>query len=381
MENITETNIVNFLDTKVCTKLPHDRQEECKSIVDQLPKYIPIVFDRWNVSRICMDMGYCAHSVNQPRDLQSMPTFKINLQDPPASRWKQVCSIPAFQKAWIQFINDLDTFFGEYSHVIEKLGRFVNSKLPQEYAEEIYGCAGYLFNETQQEKWGWLTILNIGYEISDACTSIVAKLPNGTVIHGRNMDFSIGGPLTNTLKDVVLVAKVYDGDELKYITTTFAGFIGVITGQKPGGYSVTVDTRFYPQGLWELFFEAIVAITERNYTLVSFLARDTLTNVNRYENAVEKLSYGNLIADVYYIVAGLNDGAIITRNRTGPVDIWRLTSGVASDKASYSKSGVASDKASYSKSGVASDKASYSKSGLFKERRRKRSVVYFGNKL
>jgi hypothetical protein len=258
----------------------------------------------------------------------------------------------------------LDTFFGEYSHVIEKLGRFVNSKLPQEYAEEIYGCADYLFNETQQEKWGWLTILNIGYEISDACTSIVAKLPNGTVIHGRNMDFSIGGPLTNTLKDVVLVAKVYDGDELKYITTTFAGFIGVITGQKPGGYSVTVDTRFYPQGLWELFFEAIVAITERNYTLVSFLARDTLTNVNRYENAVEKLSYGNLIADVYYIVAGLNDGAIITRNRTGPVDIWRLTSGVASDKASYSKSGVASDKASYSKSGVASDKASYSKSGV-----------------
>ncbi len=73
---------------------------------------------------------------------------------------------------------------------------------------------------------------------------------------------------------------------------------------KPNGFSVTIDTRFYPDGPWELFYEVIAAIQEKNASLVSFLSREVFTNEQGFEAAVENLSNAKLIADVYYIVAG-----------------------------------------------------------------------------
>ncbi len=73
---------------------------------------------------------------------------------------------------------------------------------------------------------------------------------------------------------------------------------------KPNAFSVTIDTRFYPEGAWEFFYEIIAAFQEKNASLVSFLTREVFTNEQGFEAAVENLSKGELIADVYYIVAG-----------------------------------------------------------------------------
>ncbi len=73
---------------------------------------------------------------------------------------------------------------------------------------------------------------------------------------------------------------------------------------KPNAFSVTIDTRFYPEGAWEFFYEIIAAFQEKNASLVSFLTREVFTNEQGFEAAVENLSKEELIADVYYIVAG-----------------------------------------------------------------------------
>lgn len=82
-------------------------------------------------------------------------------------------------------------------------------------------------------------------------------------------------------------------------------------GMKPNAFSITIDTRFYPQGITEAFYEIIAAIVEKNASLVSFLSRDVFTNENDFEAAVENLSNGELIVDVYYIVAGSHEKLII----------------------------------------------------------------------
>jgi hypothetical protein len=45
-------------------------------------------------------------------------------------------------------------------------------------------------------------------------------------------------------------------------------------GMKPNAFSMTIDTRFYPDGMYELFYEIIAAIEEKNASLVSFLSRE-----------------------------------------------------------------------------------------------------------
>lgn len=95
---------------------------------------------------------------------------------------------------------------------------------------------------------------------------------------------------------------------------------------KPNAFSVTIDTRFYPDGIGEMFYEVIAAIEERNASLVTFLSREVFTNENDFESALDNLSNGELIADVYYIIAGVSagQGAVISRNRMNATDVWRL---------------------------------------------------------
>jgi len=93
---------------------------------------------------------------------------------------------------------------------------------------------------------------------------------------------------------------------------------------KTGVFSGTIDTRLYPNGIIELFREVIVAFEEKNASLVSFLLRDTLRDANSYPEALEMLSSDYLIADVYYIMAGVASGAVVSRNRTLAADVWSL---------------------------------------------------------
>jgi len=157
-------------------------------------------------------------------------------------------------------------------------------------------------------------------------TSIVAQTKDGTILHARNMDFFYGMAFTEGLKLMCYQADYQKGGKTFFHATTFAGYVGVLSGMKPKSFSISIDTRFYPEGVYEVFYEIIAAIVERNASLVSFLTREVLERENNFEAAVENLSNDELIADVYYIVGGVskNQGAVISRNRINATDVWIL---------------------------------------------------------
>lgn len=100
-------------------------------------------------------------------------------------------------------------------------------------------------------------------------------------------------PLLILLQKIFCFLKIF----LIFVSDWNAGF-------KAHQFSATIDTRFYPEGVWELFYEIIAAIETKNASLVGFLSRDVFANENDFEAAVQNLANAPLIADVYYIVAG-----------------------------------------------------------------------------
>ena len=125
------------------------------------------------------------------------------------------------------------------------IGSLMHEVLPQEIRDEITGCSTAMGTSV-----GWATLLNVGYEVSDACTSIVAALPDGTVLHGRNLDFWAGMGFTNTLKELAFEANIMKGGKLLYKSTTFAGYVGVLSGMKPGVCPTSNSPHPHPSWCW-----------------------------------------------------------------------------------------------------------------------------------
>jgi hypothetical protein len=84
------------------------------------------------------------------------------------------------------------------SDYLSKIGDLLNADyFPKEYSQEISSCANNLGVPV-----GWLALFNLGYEVSDACTSIIAQTEDGKILHARNMDFWDGMGFTDTIKQI-----------------------------------------------------------------------------------------------------------------------------------------------------------------------------------
>eukprot|EP01013_Petalomonas_cantuscygni_P022678 TRINITY_DN43983_c0_g1_i1.p1 TRINITY_DN43983_c0_g1~~TRINITY_DN43983_c0_g1_i1.p1 ORF type:complete len:484 (-),score=72.03 TRINITY_DN43983_c0_g1_i1:655-2106(-) len=308
-----------------CNRLPSHLSADCNSFVGYLPVAISFIEHKYTPSGVCTELNFCVKPFASHADPSPVRTFHINLDLPPSQRFREVCSDPVFRENAQYLVSAGEGLLGQDAGMaLEAAGTFLNDYyFPTEYAEEIRGCSAML-----GVPYGWLAMLNLGYEVSDACTSLVAAAPDGTLIHARNLDFWMGMGFTDTLKNLSYTAIFERSDGLRYTTGQLAGFVGVLSGQRIGQYSVTVNTRFYPGGITQLFDEVVRAIEERNASLVTFLVRDVLAREADYASAVASLGTAELIADVYYTVAGVsaarNEGTTLARNRTHTRYAWPL---------------------------------------------------------
>jgi len=324
IENISLTVMEQTLQKDVCNLVSGLLRDTCDDLVDRLPYVINKLEQSWGVSAVCIDMGFCETPFTPFADPEPVPTYVVNLDLPPLERWDKICSNPTYQKTAQFLVNTVNGLVPNVYELLNQVGEALNAfYFPADLAQEVQGCSQALGIPT-----GWGSLFNLGYEVSDACTSIVAQTPDGTVLHGRNMDFWAGMGFTDSLKNMTFIADYQKGGKTQFKTTGFAGYVGALSGIKPGGFSVTINSRFYPQGLGELFWEIVAAIEERNASLVSFLSREVLANENNFQAALNALSQTELIADVYYTMAGSKpgEGAVLSRNRHNATNIWMLNS-------------------------------------------------------
>lgn len=97
----------------------------------------------------------------------------------------------------------------------------------------------------------------------------------------------------------------------------FAGVIGIYTGMKPGGFSVSQNTREFTKDPIYLLENLVMLFS--GYNEQSWLIRETLDTCDDWNCAHAKLRDTPVDSLGYFIVAGTkqDEGVIIARNNMG----------------------------------------------------------------
>eukprot|EP01090_Pellita_catalonica_P002364 TRINITY_DN11958_c0_g1_i1.p1 TRINITY_DN11958_c0_g1~~TRINITY_DN11958_c0_g1_i1.p1 ORF type:complete len:306 (+),score=45.33 TRINITY_DN11958_c0_g1_i1:126-920(+) len=182
-----------------------------------------------------------------------------------------------------------------------------------EYGEEIAAGAKMI-----NVSIGKAVLLNIVYDLTAYCTSIIAQSSDGQIYHGRNLDYS----LAHVLRNITINVEFQKSGKTYYKGTTYAGYVGLPTGMKPNKFAISLDERDRGNIL-ENIFEALLV---PGVTGPTFLIRDTLDKVDQFSEAVKNLATVPLAAPCYLIASGVeeNQGAVVTRDRDGALNIWQL---------------------------------------------------------
>ncbi|GCC23827.1 hypothetical protein chiPu_0002225 [Chiloscyllium punctatum] len=223
-----------------------------------------------------------------------VPWYKINLDLAPRLRWKQL-------------INDKKVEITEVTQVYA--GAFESLDL------------------------GEVMLFNIFYEVFTVCTSLVAEDNAGRLYHARNLDFGLflGWDVKNEswkipeyLRPLTVNLNFQRNNKTVFKSTNFAGYVGMLTGMRPGTFTLTMNERFSIDGGYIGIIEWILG--KRDGIWMSFLTRSVLENATSYTQAKDQLAKTKMLAPAYYILGGnqSGEGCVITRSRTAALDIWEL---------------------------------------------------------
>lgn len=307
--------------------------------------------------------------------------YVVDLDAPPAERWKHVVSDFAQQLPGVTSL--ADEILGETgSKLVEPLLAAATAVGFVQYGDELRGIAA-----ATGLPIGRVVMLQIAYEAFAACTSIVVEGENGHPLHIRTMDWEMPElqPLTVEVRAPLMhsaCACVYvcvrarasafvslcasmccihnccpeqvdfiKAGQLVFTATTWAGYVGVLTGTcplrksvfschsshihlmqavaygaglKPGAFSVSVNYRRTEKGSEQplkAFATNLRGAVARHWP-VSFLVRAAFERCGSYQAACATLEQSELIAPTYLTICGVSpgEGCILSRDRAGSAD-------------------------------------------------------------
>lgn len=278
-------------------------------------------------------------------DWNSVPKAVINLDLAPADRWTELAT--EYKEPMADMVNEFVDHVKEmpgkkwesFLHYTEVNQKMLLDRMPNGYGDEIRGI-----QKATGLRMSSLLAFNLGYEIMGFCTSVTAQDSSGHMYHGRNLDFGLflganasAGPnenfqWTNTdlLRKTTVVTDFTRGGQVLYSSVSYAGYVGLLTGVRKGGVSVSVDTRFDDN--YDSFLNSWLHDASDEASLLSQALRVQIeddavgTDFNTYYT---QLGATRLVAPAYAIIGGPNagQGVVVTiqPNATVPIDTWMIT--------------------------------------------------------
>mmetsp|Transcript_61446 Transcript_61446/g.190843 ORF Transcript_61446/g.190843 Transcript_61446/m.190843 type:complete len:411 (+) Transcript_61446:89-1321(+) len=155
-----------------------------------------------------------------------------------------------------------------------------------------------------------------------ACTGLLAATPNGTVIHGRNVDYE-SDKLAEMAERLGVELRggggFYDGIFLRggQPVVSFVGSVGnlgIHTGMRIGAWSWNSNARIAPNNM-----TANLLATESGSLNFPWVSRKYLLEIPDFASAVQAFSNTSFNAPNYFILAGAGsyEGVVITADRGG----------------------------------------------------------------
>lgn len=247
--------------------------------------------------------------------VNAVPKFDVNLSLPPQHRWDKV--VDFYKREMVAMSETLNSVLA--GHLGEKKEPWLNaikSQFSKEHYEEIVGIVNRVNHPLVTVDGTMLT--QILYELGSPtyCAGILATMSNGTVVHGRNMDYGFHFKLDNrTLNwpDVTFEVTFWKDQKPIMTSVNWPGGIGIHTGMRIGAWSFEQNTR--QNNEWH----ANLAAAQAGGKIFTLEVRKLMELDTTFENAVQTLYKMNWIAPQYFIMAGagLYEGAVLTIDRGG----------------------------------------------------------------
>ncbi|XP_004382838.1 acid ceramidase isoform X1 [Trichechus manatus latirostris] len=261
-----------------------------------------------------------------------VPWYTVNLDLPPYKRWHELMAdkAPALRIIVNSLKNLVNAFVpsGKVMQIVDQKLPGLLGPLPSPFEEEMKGIAA-----VTEIPLGEIILFNIFYEFFTICTSIVTEDKEGHLLHGRNMDFGVflgwninnnSWVITEELKPLTVNLDFQRNNKTVFKATGFAGYVGMLTGFRPGLFSLTINERFAMNGGYMGVLEWILG--KKDATWIGFLTRSVLENSTSYEETKNILTKTKILAPAYFILGGnqSGEGCVITRDRKVSLDVYEL---------------------------------------------------------
>lgn len=266
---------------------------------------------------LCFVSSIEYHSIHGPRDspiITRVPKiYDINLDAPYKERWAQV--IDDFYPQFTVFVEQLN-ISDKAQNLLKFLDKFdypLIKAYNKDYAEEIKAITEYA-NISFTEG----VVLNFIYDLAAQCTSIVTQDSQGNIYHGRNLDFPYGPYLAN----MTFHGRYFKDGKLLYEAVSLVGYLGVLTGIKPGAYSFSIDMYEIPgeATLIESVRNILSGLTQlfKKKLSPTYVVRKGFETTDDYDSFVKHLKETDTLSRAFYIVTGVKpgQGTVITKFKT-----------------------------------------------------------------
>jgi isopenicillin-N N-acyltransferase like protein len=197
-------------------------------------------------------------------------------------------------------------------YVVGWFNRDLEKHVPLEYKEEIYGIStsasdkyAYIGNNYQR-LLNYHAAHDIGHALQNfalvGCTSFgtwgSASADNNLII-GRNFDFYVGDKFAEN--KIVSFENPVDG--FKFMSVTWAGFIGVVSGMNEKGLTVTINA-------------AKSDIPTGSATPVSLVAREILQYASNIQQAIEIAKKRKMFVSESFLIGSAEDNKAVIIEKT-----------------------------------------------------------------
>jgi len=218
----------------------------------------------------------------------------INLDLPPSKRWGFL----------IDYKNETNELLGYYLNdfegadfIFHLISDYKKQIISSEYLEEIEFIASISDFSPDQ-----VLIANLYYDVLKfylGCTAFATEY-NGTIYHSRNLDWHTDNNLLGKH------SRIFDfqrNGKTIFKTVSWPGFIGALSGMKPGKFSLTLN--------------AVLSNDSPEIALpVSFLLRDILNSANSFEHAKTILETTIIASDCLILLSGTESKEMAVIERT-----------------------------------------------------------------
>eukprot|EP01006_Ploeotia_vitrea_P032120 TRINITY_DN64382_c0_g1_i1.p2 TRINITY_DN64382_c0_g1~~TRINITY_DN64382_c0_g1_i1.p2 ORF type:complete len:379 (-),score=45.24 TRINITY_DN64382_c0_g1_i1:1435-2550(-) len=248
-----------------------------------------------------------------------MPKATINLDAKPEDRWNPVIDDVIRTHGWDNSFSNIMKYWDgdipkDIRAVVEYFAAKAEGVLDPEYLAELKGVTA-AYNKYAPHgtmKISQVIALNLMYELTSECTSIVSVDKNNTIWHSRNLDWGL--PTGVHFTNFTYLIDFQRGGKTVYSGVHFVGFVGSLTGLRPGGFGVTIDQR-YTVNLAQVL-KNIDHLEKDHAAPVTWLARKVLDVNTTYGQAEKALATRPIAGPAFYIVSGLHhdEGAILARD-------------------------------------------------------------------